>query len=79
MFFHKKFGNQEWNRKFPIFIKSNWETDENFPAIDNFCWAVRDKIADFANKQSEAKSASNMSNAEKTVLKKLITSKMCNG
>ena len=60
---------------FPFFIKSIWETDENFPIIDKFCWSVRDRIADLVNTKSKAKAASNLSIAEKTALKKLITTK----
>ena len=60
---------------FPFFIKSIWETDGNFPIIDKFCWSVRDWIADLVNTKSKAKAASNLSNAEKTALKKSITTK----
>jgi hypothetical protein len=73
MFFHLKYGNQKMDGNFPFFIKSIWETDENFPIIDNFCWSVRDRIADLVNSKSKTKAASNLSNAEKTALKKLIT------
>jgi hypothetical protein len=45
MFCHLKYGNQGFGGNFPFFLKSTWETDENFPFIDNFCWSVIDKIA----------------------------------
>jgi hypothetical protein len=75
LFFHLKYGNQKFGGNFPFFLKSFWETDENFPFIDNFCWSVRDRIADLVNSKSKTKAASNLSNAEKTALKKLITTK----
>jgi hypothetical protein len=75
MFFHLKSGTQFKAKKFLYFIKSTWETDENLPIIDNFCWNVRDKIAEMVDTKSEAKTATNLSNAEKSVLKKLISTK----
>ena len=78
MFFYQKDGKIKTNFIFPYFIKSNWETDENFAIIDKFCWSVRDSIADLVNIKSKAKFASNLSNAEKLALKRLIKPKMKN-
>ena len=75
MFFYLKDGKEKTNFVPPYFIKSNWETDQNFATLDKFCWSVRDRIAESVNTKSKAKSASNLSNAEKLALKRLIQTK----
>jgi hypothetical protein len=75
MFFHLKNETQKTSCNSLYFIKSKWETDENFPIIDKFCWSVRDGIAEMVHTKSKAKIPKNLSNAEKLVLKKLIATK----
>jgi hypothetical protein len=75
LFFHLKNGSQKTDISFAYFLKSTWETDENFPVIDKFCWSVRDRIANLDQLASEAKPTANLSNAEKSMLKKLISTK----
>jgi hypothetical protein len=55
MFFHLKSGTQKSNISYTYFIKSTWETDENFSTIDKFCWSLRDRIAEMVNTKSKAK------------------------
>ena len=75
MFFYLKDGGNKTNFVPPYFIKSNWETDQNFAPLDKFCCSVRDSIAELVNTKSEAKSASDLSNTEKSALKSLIQTK----
>jgi len=69
-FTESKPGVFEKNPKFKV--KTNWEANIINKEVEAFGWRVRDKISEMIESKIHEKVGQNISNKEKTSLKKLI-------
>ena len=72
-FTESKPGVFEKNPKFKV--KTNWEADIINKEVEAFGWRVRDKISEMIESKIHEKVGQNISNKEKTALRKLICTK----
>ena len=72
-FTETKPGIFEKNPKFKV--KTNWEAETINKEVEAFGWRVRDKISEMIESKIHEKVGQNISNKEKTSLKKLILAK----
>ena len=66
-------GIFEKNSKFRL--KTNWVANTKYKAVEAFGWRIRDRINFAIESMTKTKTAQNMSNKEKTALRKLIRAK----